>query len=400
MLIQYIKIKALSPFSLILSLCCLNLACKEEDPRVRIPTFIEQEFPITYNATNPDGKLPLPHHNPELNQADADQLTDELFIINNYGLYQGSDTDESCYFHNALDIILPNRTPIFAVEAGIVRANIGGDQYYRTLIVEDLDDISNAWSYTHIFDIAVVPGEIIEKGQFIGVVNFKGLEHIHLGRMKIKNGGIWTNFSDHIYYYPDDYFTLIDTMKPFIKTPFHYFNNNSNTPIDNGEEIDTITGQVDLVVSMRDAGQYSGAVLTGSAEYWGDRLAIRNVYYRILKNGIEIENIESFDFRKIEIESSPVAWKQTLTAYKHRRVLDQDPGNYNMFYSHYVLTHIRDNFEGSISSADEDLAWDTEELNDSGEAKFPDGLYDIEVHAFDTNGNEAVKTDQIYIKNN
>ncbi len=396
----FIKRKnSLSHIKYLLFLTWFCTACQEEDPRIRVPIFIEQEFPISYNALVPEGKVPLPHHNPTINQDDADQLTEDLFIINNYGLYQGAEEDESCYFHNALDIILPNATPIFAVEDGIVRANIGGDQYYRTLVIEDLDDISEAWSYTHIFDIAVSPGEIVEKGQFLGVVNFKGLEHIHIGRMKIRNGGSWTNFQDHIYTFPDDFFTLKDTMKPFIKTPFHFFQNHENSPIDNSETVDTIQGQVDIVVSMRDAGQYSGDVLTGSSEYWGDRLAIRNVYYNIVKDGLVIDQIESFDFRKIELESSPTAWKTTLTAYKHRRILDSDPNNYNMFYSHYVLTHIRPNFEGSIQPEDENLAWDTQQLNDDGTAAYPNGLYEIEVHAFDTNGNEAVQSDLVYIKN-
>jgi len=144
---------------IIILLFCLFTACTKEEPTPNSPDPVfEQNFPIEYKATLPAGKLPYPHHNPEYSQEAYDSLVQELFIINNFGLYQCGDAEEDCYFHDGLDFVLPNGTPIFALEAGTVRANIGGNSFFRTLVVEDLDEPSFGWTYTHIYNFSVQAG--------------------------------------------------------------------------------------------------------------------------------------------------------------------------------------------------------------------------------------------------
>lgn len=373
--------------------------CKKEDPiSENPPPLIEQEFPIVYQAEFPDGKLPYPHHNPTYSQEAYDSLVNNLFIINNYGLYQCGDTKEDCYFHDGLDFVLDNGTPIFALEPGKIRSNIGGDSYYRTLVIEDEDEPGYAWAYTHVYDFVVNPGESVSKGQFLGVVNFQGLGHIHLDRIRLREEGAWNKFSDLIHIYPDEYFTFKDEIKPIIKKPFHYFKNASDIFTPSTDGVDTISGDIDLVVSIRDVGAYAGAYI-GNNGYWGDRLAVRDVSYRILKDGVEILSRPSYDFTKIEFVHSVDKWRATNVVFKHRPVVEVDISNFNKVYSHYILTNARDDLEGLIQREDSALSWNTEEIDDSGQAKYPNGLYQVEITAHDSNGNEAVEMEEVFIRN-
>jgi hypothetical protein len=390
-----IKVSNLSISTLLVFFCVsLFIQCKKEEPIIQtIDTSFHQDFPIVYNATLPEGKSPYPHHDPTISQDEYQSLVNDLFIINNYGLYQCGESPDQCYFHDGLDFVLTNGTPIFAIKAGTVRANIGGSAYYRTLVVEDADTPGMAWSYTHVYFFDVSPGEEVEKGQFLGRVNFQGLDHIHLSRTRLKEGGTWRNFEDLINVYPDDYFTFIDEQAPIIKTPFNYFPNLSDAPFTN----DTIFGEVDIVVSMRDIGRYAGGWIGNG--YWGDRLAVRDISYRILKDGVEIFNRKSFDFRKMEFRYNPYRWRETMTVFKHHTVLDPDAGNNNAFHSHYIITNAKENLQGEINPQDENLAWNTLELDAQGQAKYPNGLYQIEVTAHDSNGNKTVQVDEVYIDN-
>lgn len=373
--------------------------CKKEDPiSINAPNVIEQSFPIVYEAELPAGKLPYPHHNPEYSQQSYDSLVQNLFIINNFGLYQCGDTNEECYFHDGLDFVLENGTPIFALEAGTIRANIGGSPFYRTLVVEDDDEPGYAWTYTHIYNFVVAPGDKVSQGQYLAEVNFQGLDHIHLNRTRLREGGSWSSFGDLINIYPDDYFTFIDITPPIIKPPFHFFPNASDSPFTSEGIIDTISGEVDIVVSMRDAGAYAGDFI-GNSGYWGDRLAVRDISYRILKDGVEILNKPSFDFTKLEFVFHAEKWRETMTVYKHLNVLNLDAGNNNMFHSHYIITNARDSLQGRIDPMDEALSWNTQELDSLGQARYPNGLYQVEVTAHDSNGNESIEIDEVYIEN-
>ena len=374
------------------------IACKEDSPNPSTSNNkdIEQTFPIVYSAEVTPGKVPFPHHDPTISQDDYEQLIYDLFVINNYGLYQCGDTRSECYFHDAWDIILPNGTPIFAVEAGTVRAEIGGNQYYRTLIIEDADEEGYAWMYTHINDFAVRPGELVEKGQYLGRVNFLGLEHIHFGRAKLLPDQDWNDFGGMVNIYPDDYFEFYDSQPPIIKTPFHFFENNTDNLFEHGE-VDTVSGAVDIVVSMRDPGEYTGDWMDFG--YIGERLCVKRIHYKIKKDGVVLVDRPSFDFSKITFRHEPnINSAKTLTVYKPHFVLDAQGGNSYSFFTHYILTNARDSLVGQVHLEDGDLAWDTDALGEDGALLFPEGLYEIEVAAYDSKENETIVTDQVYVK--
>ncbi len=76
-----------------------------------------------------------------------------LFIINNFGQYQGADTKESVYFHDGLDDVLPNGTKIYAVDSGYVKSIDNRIEYYKTIIIgntpgsdRDPDGLTLMWT--------------------------------------------------------------------------------------------------------------------------------------------------------------------------------------------------------------------------------------------------------------
>ena len=389
---------------LISLLLVLSVACKKEELPINPEMVVNKKYPpivqpdsIVYRTPFPEGKLPFPFHNPEWESNELSKAMNKLFIVNNFGEFQSGDTKESAYFHDGLDIVLSNGTPIFAVSKGIVRAIIGSPPYYMSIIIEDLEHPGMAWSYTHVYYFAVKKGDVVAQGQYLARVNFKGLDHIHLSRSKLRKDGNWFSYFDIINIYPNDYFELEDHKPPVISTPFHYFRNNTDTYF-TSDSMPTLSGDVDIVVSMRDATDYSRGSLKGSG-YFGDRLAVKSISYRILKDGKEVFSAPSFDFSKLEFDYADDKWRKALTVYKMRTILEEAPLPYDKFFSHYVITNARPGYKGIISPEDKNLAWNTGKKDAAGKPLFPNGVYTIEVTAYDNGGNSTTVQDSVRVKN-
>ncbi len=88
-----------------------------------------------YTIPPPVGKLPWPQHDPKFTRTEYDSMMDSLWIINNFGQYQGGTASSSVYFHDGIDVVLPNGTKIFAVDSGYVKSIIDGGDYYRRLVI-------------------------------------------------------------------------------------------------------------------------------------------------------------------------------------------------------------------------------------------------------------------------
>ena len=128
----------------------------------------------------PPSKLPWPHQKPDLDINDYNVLIKDLWIINNFGQYQGGDTKESLYFHDGLDIVLDNGTKIYSIVSGYVRYIHDGGEYYSSVIIEDEEKPLFAWIYSHVYNFQIDTGEYVPQGNYIADINFQGLPHIHL----------------------------------------------------------------------------------------------------------------------------------------------------------------------------------------------------------------------------
>lgn len=359
---------------------------------------------IVYRTPPPAGKLPWPHHSPAFEPAQYQQMLDDLFIINNYGLMQGSAYTTTPYLHGALDVVLPNGTPIYAIYPGTVVAEIGSNEFYRTLIVEDEGRPGYAWGYTHVNFFKVGVGDKVQQGTHLASVHFQGVEHIHLSRMRRVPGGQWTGWESIESLYPDSFFVYTDTEAPVFDGPLRYARN--ETPeffLPAGDGPVLVSGEVDIVAGIRDGGEYarSKQPFAGEARY-GDRNAVMRLEYDIRGNGVEV-SATALDLRDGAISEAPArAVSQALLLYyvaEQVKPAGPPAGNFNRRFSYYVLTNQVPGQPFSVNPQLSANAWKTNELLPTGQPRFPNGDYVVTVRAYDHRGNLSVHSETVRVQN-
>jgi murein DD-endopeptidase MepM/ murein hydrolase activator NlpD len=375
-------------------------------PRPPLPT----AMPRHYAVRPPAGKLPWPQHDPTWTRARYEAMLDSIWVINNYGLYQGGGDRTTLYLHDALDLVLPNGTPIRSVATGTVRANIGGNEFYRSLVVEDEDEPGFGWAYTHIYGFQVEPGERVGQGVVLGHVNFQGLPHVHLSRVQLRPGGWWQNYNDLIKIQPDAFFVYTDTEPPVFEGPFRYVRNESDEAFlpTAADPVVTVSGDVDIAVGLRDPGEWSGsktpvAGITG----YGARNSPNRVEYDIRGPDGTVHSYFGFDLSKTLIPRVPGEARaaQVLTLYQYYEAVAPPPppvGNWHAKFNFYVITNSDGQEPASprpIDPADAAHAWRTAALDEAGRRVFPDGDYAITVRAYDFAGNMATRTETVRVRN-
>ena len=335
------------------------------------------------------GKLPFPQHNPQFTSTEYKNMMSQLWIINNFGLFQGSEQIIYDYFHDGLDIVLDNGTKIYAVEDGYVRAVINS-----TLVIEDKDEPGYGWGYTHTNNYTVHIGDSVRQGKLIAAVNFTGLAHIHLSRYKLVPGGYWNNLNNIESIMSDKYFDISDSIPPVIRVPFYYFKDNSDVIFDS-VSVPTVSGKVDIVVPMRDAGERYH-----SSFNFGDRVCVYRIEYEISSDkGIKVSK-KSLDFSKITALYSSELYKKVQIAFKSLFLFKPLPPNGDKNFSYYIITNWDENHQyGEMTTADANSCWDTTELNSDGIQKFPNGSYKVKVKAYDFHGNSSLMEQRVIVKN-
>ena len=385
---------------LIVMVLIFGFACsvtKEADP---------DPAPVTgeYKVKLPDGKLPWPHHRPSMTQAEYNLMMNGLFIINNYGLFQGSQSSGPVYFHDALDIVLNNGTHIYAIEAGYVNYIKHNDAGFAAIVIGDAPGTQPGygWSYAHVNNFQFAVGDYVKQGDHIANVFFKGIEHIHLSRV-YSESGVWDSYSDLMNVYPDAYFIYTDTIPPIIKTPFFYFENQTDTIITPGEPTE-VKGQVDIVVGIRDGGEHAHS----KSNNYGDRLSVARIEYEITGSPAGTIYRKSHDFTKLEIGG----WKdntkeRVYTIFKpnwlfHGVTNIADGVNGDKVYSFYNISNCPPEGitePGPVDISHGSLTWDTLEKDNDGNLYFPDGVYTITVTAYDFSGNSSFASDTVIVRN-
>lgn len=381
----------------------------EEPPAVEPPPREPPPDPApVYRVEPPQGRLPWPQHNPQWDEAQYRQMLADLWIVNNFGAYQGGAARSGLYLHNGLDIVLPNGTPVYAIAAGTVRANIGGSEFYRTLVIEDEANTGFAWSYTHINDFTVRPGDRVHRGTMIGRVRFQGIEHVHLNREMLVAGGSWTSYEDLISLHSDHHFVLEDTEPPVFSPPFRYVRNDTDAAFAADDDgVTVVSGDVDVVVGLRDPGEWARSKRPfGGPLPYGDRNTPMRVEYDIVAPGGAVHSFVAFDFSRIMLMHVPVSARllQVLTLYQHYESVSPAPpplGNANQRLGFYVIT----NSSGAepalrpLDPGDQSRAWHTAATDAQGRPRFPNGDYTITVRAYDSKQNVAKHSETVRVRN-
>jgi len=344
-------------------------------------------------VTRPE-TLPWPHESPELSAPERETLRKSVWVINNFPLFQY--TNDNAYCHNGLDIVLDNGTPIHAIKDGYVKST-----KYETVVIADArgDEPSWGWAYTHLGSLRVSEGEFVQAGTPIGVVHFEGLSHLHLERI-YSQAPYWGEW--HYAVIPDGFFTYPDEDPPMVETPFHFLKNMTNecfTPDASGTS--TVSGDVDIVVGMREQGLYAHSRENG----FGDRLAVAHMQYEI-KNiqSADAHAFTSFDFSRLAVKegvNAPAFNTQvTNVLYKHPRFFEPERTNYDKTLTYYVITNCpADEPPRKLTPELAQLAWHTAATDPSGKPLFPDGAYDVTVTAWDSAGHPVTAQTRVEVRN-
>lgn len=354
-----------------------------------------------YVTPPPPGKLPWPQHDPQFTQAAYNAMMDSLFIINNFGQYQGGETKNSVYFHDGLDVVLWNGTKIFAVDSGYVKSIINGGEYYQTIIIGDTPGSApgHGWSYTHVNNFQVKVGDKVKQGDYIADIHFQGVPHVHLSRVYLTSGS-WSSYYDTRSIQPDNFFSYRDEQAPMIESGLRYYRNGTDSLIGKGSTA-VISGNVDIVVGMREQGEYAhskgGVVYTG----FGDRLCVSRIEYEIKGPDQRTLHYVSFDFSRMVLGQFSDGVDRVYTVYKHYYTVHPGgPPNWDKIYSYYVITNTNGGEEsGEVKTSDQNYSWKTNALNAEGTPAFPDGVYTVTVLAYDVAGNVGTLSEPVKVAN-
>ena len=384
--------------SLFTAMCSIFLLLYGRGCMADLPTYPEPPV-IKYKFQLPPGKLPWPHQSPDLTKDEYDSLVDSIWIIQNYGENEGGDNSESGpdFLHDGLDIVVEKQgTKIYAVDSGYVRQASGA--------VVTVSNSSNPfakesveWHYVHVENYQVQVGQKVVQGQHLADESFDGLQHIHLTRCVAGNGWNYVQGTTD----PtacEDFFEYRDANPPIIDPEFYFFKNNSDERIlGSADGRMVVSGEVDIVVGMREVGEYAHSKYPNQQPF-GDRLAVTGASYVISGNGIVPHEVDAVDFRRLNIYQETGVQTASFL-YKPHWLLSSDP-SWNKRFSYYILS----NFDGKIKdhfllNVDPNNCWLTDQKDQSGGPRFPDGMYTVTVTAWDAWGNTATASNEVLVKN-
>ena len=340
--------------------------------------------------------LPWPHQPADASADEIARLVDSVWVINDSPLYQADDRGVQAYLHGGLDIVLDNGTPIYAMKDGWVRSVRGS-----TVAVSDVesDEPSFGWEYTHLGSIVVQPGDKVKRGDPLGRVEFKGLPHLHLTKV-YSQGESWGNWS--YICYPNGHFTYPDTEPPVIDKKIRFLANGSRKPFSrNDKGVAIVNGQVDIVVPMREQGEYA----RNRASKFGDRLAITRVEYDIRSKDESIdERHASFDFEKLTYLKTPFHPEFnrgiTTAVFRHWSRFQQNRPSGKQSLSYYAITNYPSGSSVRTLAPEWDAnCWDTSQLTTEGTRRYPNGEYRITIRAYDFKGHTGVHSVTVNVQN-
>ncbi len=162
-------------------------------------------------------------------------------------------------------------------------------------------------------------------------------------------------------------------------------------------------GDIDIVVAMRDGGEFAHSKDGG----FGDRLGVTRIEYTIHPAGraSEARRFQSFDFRKLRIKrGSELAARAYTTGlakivYKHYALFAIPPNGHQTF-SYYIISHCPgDQPPSELDSSFTNRCWQTAARGPTGAPLYPDGNYVITVTAFDSHDNRATKSMPVTVAN-
>lgn len=315
-------------------------------------------------------------------------------VFNNY------EQPTDAYVHAGLDIMQPPGTEVSAVADGwvaLVYTNYPEWKTHHLFIVttekEGKDKNSGeGWCYTHVdpdsytFEI----GERIHKGDVLGrVVDFyvganKGADHLHLHYVRFtRDAKGKVDFASLVD--PLLFFDYEDTEKPVIHEPIRFVRAGTLDEFAADKDgIATVSGDVDVIAGISDFA-YAG----------------QGCNWMVPVVTIEIQGGKSKPWRKLvmdqrgEVGDAAAATALYVKYEAKQRWLKDVPAFPPI---HFVFATHTDG-DGMLEKADALQTWSTAERDERGERRFPDGVYQVTLRAFDLKENKAERTVKVRVEN-
>jgi|GEM_PF-532147 len=317
------------------------------------------------------------------------------YIGNTYGQAQEYGDDQSMFFHTGIDIMIPPGTPVYAAEAGWVKALLtsSGDEHWRVVIGDSPgDDECEGYMYSHLVresmldEAGLSVGDYVREGQFIGrIVEFTGapdgvdFNHLHWSRVR-GTGAIWSSFahweySDNPWHFLTE---MSDTQAPVFQNAygFRLLAISVNQSDQYFSVTATLNGPVDLIARVHDY-----------ADGFEFPLTPAKLEYKIVGD-TTTGWIVGRDFTGsigTYIAGPMIYWDVTYandaTCNTRAHYVDRD----------YYMYLTNDNGNPHIDPIDDFYAWET--------GKFFNGDYWILVRATDGAGNQTVDSMEVTIEN-
>ena len=363
--------------------------------RPAIPDTIMPEYYVTL----PEGKLPWPHHRPDFDEEQFEDMINRLYISKNFGSIDNFEPISLEVLHdiypinentrdilssnytcmmNGFEIYLDNHTGIYAVDSGYVKWV--GDE---SIIISGAKGESPGygWQYDYISNCIVKQGKYVKQGEYLGEVN----NNLSLRISRVSNiTGEWDNFYQMLYHRPDNYFVYNDTRPPVIRKPFVYFSFDEDTVFKRKQNKAYIGKNVDIAVEMKDVGEI------------GNNLCVTKIEYEINGSDIETYYRKSFDFSEIVLDRREnLDLKTFLIYFGAKEYYLPDPEFYFIIITNTDGTGVF----GLLNENDETYCWDTDAVDNFGNPLFPNGTYYITVTAYDFMGNSVSAIDSVFVQN-
>lgn len=314
---------------------------------------------------------------------------EEQNVFNNY--QQPTDG----YVHAGLDIMNPVGSEVHAVDAGwvaFVSTNYPEWTTHHFFVVASEKAGDRGWCYTHLdpksFDFEV--GDRIERGELLGkLVDFKvganeGADHLHLNYVRFakKEDGTYDTIP---LIDPLAFFAREDRVAPTIDPTLRFVRAGTLKEFEaDAGGVCTVSGKVDVIAGIGDVPRQ------GVACNWMAAVVT-----------LEIRGENSAPWRKLVLDQrgeigDPTAAGALYVKYTAKqRWLTDRPAFPPL---HFVIATHSDG-DGLLEAADALHCWATDARDEHGAARFPNGIYEVTIRAFDLAGNRAERTAKVQVDN-
>jgi murein DD-endopeptidase MepM/ murein hydrolase activator NlpD len=293
------------------------------------------------------------------------------------------------YIHIALDFMQPAGTPVAAVDSGYVAEIVSEPSHrYDGFTITTRQDGDRGWSYAHMDSRTFTfrQGDFVERGQVLGeiaefAINGRRGDHLHLCYVSFARNASGRG-NAHSLLDPLYCFEWKDTEAPTL-APLLFVPDGATEPLEaDSQGVVTVSGRVDILAAIADV------AYAGQSAVFGVPVVMLSI-----SDGTHTMQKLVLDHR-----GDVGDWRQTTPLYLSlsdaRRLFTIRGAGYWQ-----ALRVTKTDGDGKIAPQDATKCWDTMERDLAGKPLWPDGVYSVNVYAWDIAGNRGVAGAKVQVRN-